>query len=122
MSVPGSNLLKAALTVIAPSTVTYYRNTGRGPNAAGQLVAILALVGPVQGSVQPVPRSKYEALGLDLSKDYFNLYTSSPVIDLQRDVSGDQFDFNGNKYQCQSKTAWEAIDGWCSVLAIRIPS
>ena len=118
--VPGSNLFITASSVIGLSTVQYYSYVSRSSNNAGFLVATFATPVAVQGSVQPIPRHKYEALGLDLQKDYFYLYTKSTVIDLERDVAGDQFTFNGHTYQCQSKTAWDGIDFWCSVIAVRI--
>lgn len=121
MGVPGSNLLKQAFTAIAQQTVSYTSYTSRVTNAAGLDVSTYADPTPVKGSVQPVPRNKYEYLGLDLQKDYVMFYTSSPVIDLQRDVSGDKFSFNGRCYQCVSKTAWEGVDGWSSVLSVQIP-
>ncbi|OWK39547.1 hypothetical protein FRUB_06110 [Fimbriiglobus ruber] len=49
-----------------------------------------------------------------------NVYLQRNVIDVARDVSGDQIVFNGATYQCVSKTAWDAIDGWDAVLCVLI--
>ena len=118
--IPGSNILNAALTVIAATPVTYYVNTGRVTNEIGQDVASFAAPITVYGSLQAVPRDKYEYMGLDLQKNYVYFYTSKTVTDLQRDKSGDRFEYNGHLFQCESETDWHFIDGWCSVLCVNI--
>ncbi len=118
--IPGSNLLNMALTVIASQTVVYFTNTGRTNNAIGMYTPTFSPGFPVNGSFQPVPKDKYEIYGLDFSKSYFNFYVSRSVIDLQRNVAGDQLEFQGKRYQCVSKTPWAAIDGWDAVLCVEI--
>lgn len=120
MAFPGNNILNAAFSAIAKQTVSYSVYTGRTTNAAGFLVPSFAAPVPIQGSVQAVPRHKYEYMGLDFQKNYVMFYTSSPVIDLQRDVSGDKFSYGGKNYQCQSKTDWMTVDGWSSVLSVQV--
>lgn len=122
MSVPGSNLLKKALTVIAKQGFQYYQFQTRSPNAVGQDVAAYYPPVPGRGSVQPVPRNLYQAYGLDLQKNYMNFYMPQDVIDIERDVSGDQIKFNCKTFQCLSKTDWYGIDGWIQVLAVEITS
>lgn len=122
MTVPGSNLLNQALSIIQRQTVDYYQNTGRSTNSIGMQVPAFAAAISVTGSFQAVPRNKYEMYGLDFQKNYFNFYVSRAVIDLQRDVSGDQLAFQSKRYQCVSKTAWEGIDGWDAVLCVEIPA
>lgn len=118
--IPGSNLLNMAFGAIAQQTVAYYVNTGRTANSIGMQVPSFAAPVNVRGSFQPVPRSKYEYMGLDFQKNYFNFYVSRSVIDLARGVAGDQLVFNGKKFQCESKTDWFGIDGWDAVLCVEI--
>lgn len=118
--IPGINLLSLAQTVIASQTVSYFVNTGRSNNAIGMLVATFADPVPVAGSFQPFPREKYEIYGLDFNRSYFNFYVSRNVIDLQRNIAGDQLEFQGKRYQCVSKTPWVGIDGWDAVLCVEI--
>ena len=118
---PGNNILNAAFSAIGKQTVQYTKYLGKATNAAGLDEPNFAAAVPVLGSVQAIPRSKYEYLGLDFQKNYVMFYTSSCVLDLQRDVAGDRFTFGKKKYQCQSKTDWCAIDGWSSVLSVEIP-
>jgi hypothetical protein len=118
MNVPGSNLLNQALRVISPSMVKYYKNTGQITNDQGLVVASYAPPVSVKGSVQAVPKSRYEAYGLDFSKNYVTFYASRMMIDLQRAKSGDKFEFAKKVFVVQDKTDWFAIDGWSGVIAV----
>ena len=118
--VPGSNILKLALTVIMKQSIIYYQATGRTLNDVGQIVTTYALGVPVLGSFQPVPRSLYPVYGLDLQKDYFTFYASSNIIDVNRDVSGDQLAFQDERFQVESDNDWFSIDGWKGVICVKI--
>ncbi len=118
--IPGQNLLNMALTIIAKQTITYYRNTGRVLNSVGQDIAEYAPPLFIVGSWQPVPRALYQQYGLDFQKDYFTFYTSNNVLDLERDISGDQIAFNGQRFQCESDNDWYGLDGWKGILCIHI--
>lgn len=117
---PGSNLLRRALRVVKPSDVEYKAFTGRAPNAAGIQVSTYATAIKIKGSVQPVPRTMYQALGLDFSREYFNLYSTQLLEGVTRDRAGDQFTFAGELFEVLSATNWKAIDGWNGVLAIKV--
>lgn len=118
--IPGSNLLNMALSIIAKQAITYYQNTGRTLNSIGQDIALYASPKILVGSFQPVPRNLYEAYGLDFQKDYFTFYTSNNILDVERDVSGDQIAFNGWRFQCESNNDWYPLDGWKGVLCVKI--
>lgn len=118
--IPGSDLLDQALSVIASSTVQYFRATGRSLNNIGQYVTVYADPVDLLGSFQPVAKSLYQNLGLDFQKSYFNFFTSNNVIDLNRDISADQLSFNNVRYQVESATPWYAIDGWVEVRCVGI--
>jgi E217 collar protein gp28 len=122
MSIPGGNLLKVALGIIAKQTVSYYQFISRAASAKGQWVATYADPVNLVGSFQPVPRKLYEQYGLDFSKSYFTFYTSNNILSTQRDVSGDQLAFNGVRYQCESNNDWFPIDGWKGVLCVQTVS
>lgn len=117
---PGSNLLAQALTVIAPQPADYYAETGRSPNAAGQYVTTYADAITVYGSIQPVPRTLYEAYALDMSKNYIMFYTTRTIDDVFRGRSGDQLSFNGKRWQVESSNDWVAVDGWNALLCIEV--
>lgn len=120
MLVPGSNLLAQALTVIAKQPFNYYANTGRTTSTNGQLVATYAMPVAVQGSWQAVPRSLFYFLGLDLQKNYANVYVPQSILDVSRNKSGDQFEFQGHRYQVESITPWYGIDGWVQCLCVMV--
>src|SRR5580692_4896145 len=102
MGVPGINLLNMALTIIAKQTLSYYQFVSRAPNAVGQDLTVYADPVNLVGSWQPVPRHLYDIYGLDLQKDYFTFYSSNNILDIQRDISGDQLIFMGKRYQVVS--------------------
>ncbi|MHC5539495.1 phage collar protein [Singulisphaera rosea] len=109
-----------ATRLIATQAFDYYAFDCRTPNAIGLDVAVYKTPVTLRGSIQPVPRSLYQAYGLDFQKNYINVYVSQAITDISRDVSGDQIVFEGNPYQCVSKTPWVGIDGWDAVLCVAI--
>lgn len=120
MIVPGSNLLNMALSIIHKQTVTYYHYLGRTTNEIGQYVPQFSDGVSLQGSFQPVPRNLYRAYGLDLQRDYFTLFIARNILDINRDTSSDHIAFNSQRYQCESNTKWFQVDGWVSVLCVRL--
>lgn len=119
---PGSNLLRRALRIIKPVEVEYKTFTSRATNAAGLQVSSYAKAIKVKGSVQPVPRDMYEALGLEFSREYVNFYSTQLAQGVTRDRAGDQFTFAGELFEVLSATNWKSIDGWNGVLAIKVSS
>ncbi len=120
MSVPGSNLLKTALSVIASQQVLYYKASGRDYNDVGQYVTTYLPGVSIRGSFQPVPKNLYQVYGLDLSKIYYTFYTLNDLIDIQRNVAADQIIFNNKRFQCETNNDWYAIDGWKGVLCVLV--
>lgn len=118
--VPGSNLLNAAFRLIATQKITYYQMTDRALNNVGQYVTFYAPGVIILGSFQPVPRKLYELYGLDFQKSYYTFYTSANLLDVQRDISGDQIYFQNHRYQCESANEWFGEDGWVGMLVIMI--
>jgi len=118
IGIPGQNLLNMCLTVIAQQTIQYYQFESRALNAVGQDITTYQSVVNIVGSWQPVPRNLYEQYGLDLQKDYFTFYSSNNLLDITRDVSGDQVQFNNRRYQVESANDWYQLDGWKGVLCV----
>ena len=118
VGIPGINLLNMALTIIAKQTLSYYQFVSRGLNSVGQDITVYASPINLVGSWQPVPRNLYEVYGLDLQKDYFTFYSSNNILDIQRDISGDQVVFMGKRYQVESSNDWFQLDGWKGMLCV----
>ena len=117
---PGSNLLLRASRLIGFTKVQYLKDLGRVTNEIGLDVTTYAAPVDIMGSLQAVPRSVYQAYGLDFQKNYLMFYTTTDVIDLARDVSGDMLQYGGKKYQLVSETDWMQIDGWTGVLCVQV--
>lgn len=117
--IPGSNLLSQALTMIAPQSVVYFADTGRTVTATRREVTAYAPGVTINaGSVQAVPRTRYQAMGLDYAKSYVTWFVPRSVLGVERDRSGDQFQWNGRRYGVESVTPWFAQDGWVEILGI----
>lgn len=118
MSTPGSNLLAAALTVIAPQAVVWRAATGRTTDAAGRQSTVYADPVTVYGSFQAVNTALLTQYGLDMNKRYATFYASARFNEPGRDQSPDAFDFDGRRWVAVTGVDWFAIDGWDSVLVV----
>ena len=122
MTIPGQNILNQALSILGRQSFGYYAFQARETNAVGQDIATYVPPVLLTGSVQPVPRNLYQAYGLDMDRYYVNFYVSQNVLDIDRDISGDQIEFGGKRFQCISKTDWFPQDGWIAMLAVEVPT
>lgn len=120
-TIPGSNLLNTALTVIGKQTFFYYKFLTRSTNPDGQDVPIYDAPLRKQASIQPVPRELYAEQGLDLQRHYQTVYAPLNVLDIARDSSGDLVMYKGRMYQVLSGTKWFQQDGWGGFLIVQIP-
>lgn len=118
--IPGSNILNIALTAIGMQQVLYYRFLTRVTNEIGLDESNYDSPIVVSGSLQPVPRNRYEQLGLDFNRNYFTFYAAKNIQDLARDVSGDRISFNGKVFDCLSANDWYGIDGWLAITIVEI--
>lgn len=120
MMVPGSNILKQALTAISPQTVTYHKFKERTLNDARQFVSYYYPAKTLRGSWQPLSRKLIQSMGLDFQQSYVNFYVEARLLDIQRGVSGDQLTFQGSRWQVLSASPWYGVDGWVGVLCSAI--
>lgn len=120
--IPGANILNMALTLIAKQSFQYFQFMSRTPSTAGQYIATYSSPYEMCGSVQAVPRNLYQSYGLDFQNNYLTFFVSAGFLDIERDVSGDQINFRGKRFQCLSKTDWFLIDGWVGIMAVEIPN
>lgn len=120
MTVPGSNLLKMAGSVIGFQKFTLYQWTGKTiTDDAGRDKPVFSTPIPnVKGSIQPVSRSMYETFGLDFQKNYIMVYSSVALRDLKRDETPDELEFNRRRYMVESNTDWLFQDCWRGSLCI----
>lgn len=118
---PGNNLLRQALRLIRPQTVTYFRAIGRVTAPGGRDVTQFAPAETLANvSVQAVPLSRYEMLGLDFQKVYVSLFATVDVTGIARDRAGDEFLWNNQRYAVVMETQWFVQDGWTNVVAVLV--
>lgn len=117
--IPGFNIYATARRLIGGSPYRHF-SASRTVDDRGIYVTTYSSGTDLVDSIQAVPRKNYTYLGLDLSKYYIIIYTDNPIFVLERGTSGDQIEFNGERYQLLSNTDWVPIDGWQSVMAIRL--
>jgi hypothetical protein len=98
----------------------YIKYLSRTPNGIGQWETTYDIPRQVSGQVQAVPRNLFEKYGLDFQGTYLTFYISKDILDVQRDVSGDQIKFGNDTYKCLSETDWFLINGWTGVMAVKI--
>jgi len=119
--IPGGNLLTTALSIIKRDEFTLHAWTGTVTNAAGADVQSYNEAGvKLFGSVQAVPRSMYEQLGLDFNSRYINIWHETALQDVGRDRPSDQVTFGGKRHDLIGRSDWTLIDGWNSVMAVEL--
>lgn len=119
--IPGQNLLNMALRVIQREQFIFFAFLSRVTQDNGVDIPKYAAGVKATGSVQPAPRQLIEQMGLDLQKTYFQFFLTTGIIDVNRDTSGDQFEWKGKTFQCLSATPWRGIDGWDHVVTVEVP-
>lgn len=120
MSLLRSNLLRAASRIIPGQSIGYRAFTGNTKNAALIEVPSYAAAVPLAANVQAVPRTMYEALGLDLQRNYIIVYASKDLRDVKRDGASDQIDYAGRLYDVESNTDWFSQNGWRGALCVDV--
>jgi len=113
------NLKAMSAQIVPQQIVSYSAFVSRSENDLGKDVAVFADSVEVTANVQPVQRSVYEQLGLNLQKEYVTIFTTYNMGDVARDRTGDKFVFQERTYQIESKMDWTSR-GWDSALAVRI--
>lgn len=119
--IPGDNILLEALELISSQTVKHFKATTRVQNAAGFWVSSFAAgVDIPVGSVQAVPRNRFQVLGLEYEKYYVTWFVPANIVSMERDTSGDQFEWNGDRFDVLTVTDWYGQDGWLEAVGVRI--
>ena len=116
-----NNILQQAMSLIETQPLLYFAFIDRTTMANGMLVPSYAPAINVKGSIQPVPRTLMEFLGLDMQRNYVNIFISQSIIDIDRDVSSDKFQYRSVTYQVLSLTKWENIAGFNQALCVQVP-
>lgn len=114
------NLLNMAVSVIGSQQFAWYRFLSKYTNNPGLDVPTYASPVFLEGQVQAVPRELFEKYGLQFQNKYLIFYVSADIMDVDRDVAGDQIKFDNNTYECLSETDWFQMNGWKGIIAVQI--
>jgi hypothetical protein len=118
--IPGADLLAMALSVLQPASVQFYPFVSRSVNDIGMEVSTYGEPVTLEGSVQALPRTEYERLGLDLAREYVTFFAQADMRSSGRDRENDYLAWSGAKWGIVNVTAWYEVDGWSEVLAVKI--
>lgn len=114
------NVLAMAQTQIPTVDVMYYRFNDRSVDTIGIFTSTYEEPIAIKANVHPVPRSVYQEQGLDLNKEYIQIFTQVQINDLDRDASSDKLIYQGKNYQVYNEADWVPYNGWNYFKAVRI--
>lgn len=121
--IPGLNLLAVAAGVIATQSVEFRAWLSRSRSPAGEWVNTYAPDTPIRGSWQPVDMQRIAQLGLDMKKEYRQLWTSQKIQGVSEDPARgvDQVVADGALWE-PTRTAgdWHSVDGWNQYIFVRV--
>jgi hypothetical protein len=106
------NLLAQALSNLPKQTVMWYANPKTVTQANGLDLTTFDPPAPVLGSWQPIARKDYQALGLDMQKQFAMFYTTAPIVVDSRGVNGEQVTFGNQRYA----TYGADVYGWDGIM------
>ncbi|AIW01584.1 head protein [Pseudomonas phage Epa7] len=118
--IPGANLLRMAFGVIGTQIVKYRKFEQRVKNDQAQYVSMFEEPFDLAASVQRVRRDQYVQFNLEFQRNYVMIFANFEMVDLDRDVAGDQFLWTGRVFQLESQGSWFYQDGWGVCLAVDI--
>ncbi|ATI16228.1 structural protein [Pseudomonas phage vB_Pa-PAC3] len=109
-----------AFGVIGTQIVKYRKFEQRVKNDQAQYVSMFEEPFDLAASVQRVRRDQYVQFNLEFQRNYVMIFANFEMVDLDRDVAGDQFLWTGRVFQLESQGSWFYQDGWGVCLAVDI--
>lgn len=119
---PGSNLLAIALRYIKPSAVRVQPYTGRTLTPDRQYVPTYGAAIPAKASFQPLDRRAVLDNGLDIEREYANIYIVGGVRSVQPGGAPDRVLYGGAAWTPVGQAGWVQEDGWARALCVREPA
>ena len=120
--IPGNNLLRMALQVIAPTQgVAFQQYLGEQENDFGGTAVSYGPTTPLFNvSVQPVTKSQIQQMGLAVNKSYITVWCDSQIEGSYRGRQNDIILWDGAKWEVQPESDWIKQDGWEQILAVKL--
>lgn len=114
-----NNLLNQAFTVIPQQKFTYCKFASETVNDIGIKVNVYDNGVEYNGSVQAVDSKMYQALGLDFSKKYIQVFSSLNIQNVNNNQeTPDKIIWNNKEYLVVNCSDWYMQDGWTNILAV----
>lgn len=114
-----NNLLNQAFTVIPQQKFTYIQFKGVTVDEMGVKQNEYYAGVEYNGSVQAVDSKMYQALGLDFSKKYIQVFSSLNIQNVNNNQeTPDKIIWNNKEYFVVNCSDWYMQDGWTNILAV----
>lgn len=120
MSLIDENLLEAALEILPKQSFKYLKYLGNQINELGVSRPIYADAIELTGSIQIPELSIYQDMGLDLEKNYRNIYVSADIRGNEKQPLPDRFIFSNSVWEVVKNSPWYEFNCWCGVLVVEI--
>ena len=85
-------------------------------NPAGEWVAAYAAPVPKRATVDVIPRTRYEVLGLDTTKNYIEVFANFTIKDTRRQGAPDRIVWNGRTWSADTSDDWQGVNGWTAAI------
>ena len=113
------NLLNQAFRVIPQQKFTYIKFKGYVINNIGSKENEYYEGVEYNGSVQAIDSKMYQALGLDFSKKYIQIFSSLNIQNVNNNQeTPDKVLWNDKEYLVVNCSDWYKQDGWTNILAV----
>lgn len=115
-----NNLLQMAHQLIPYQSAQYFQFTGKVKGLNLLETSQYSPPTPVKVKINAVKSGLIKRLGLDYNKNYMRLFSTPAVSGLSRVNDGDQFEFDGRRWQIETQTGWFATAGWDSFVMVDV--
>ena len=114
------DILKQALSIMRKQSFSYYKWSNNSVNDMGIKIDNYETAVVYKGSIQAVPLSKYEKLGLQFANNYRIVYSSLNIKGIEGQPSPDKLVFEGKTWKIIKNTSWFVVDGWTETLVVEV--
>ena len=107
-----------AMGVLPKDTALLRRFTGRTLTPEGLYVNAYSEAQPIVASIQPIDRSRYGHMGLDVAKGYIAVYTQTPLDDVNTDKNPDFLIWQGRAWEVVNRANWTQTGNFNGVVCM----
>lgn len=111
-----TNILKLAMSVIPPRDIEWLQFDKITTNEFGLDVPTYKAPQIIKASVQAVPNSMYQELGIDFTKNLLSVHANADIQDTSTQKVADRLLIDGKYYNVVQKVDWFHFNGWVDVI------